>query len=442
VSSNPFLGGAIWFLSALEQSPVMDTAARDTLGNNIPKISMARTSTERMDVAISQIGNTLAFVFGGTAVDQLLKRWFAKAQQGAVESTPYRWAVASRSVAIYSTMVSLMWAIPFIRNYVITKRTGSVSFSDVIKSGGAKGPATPEQTAALDASLKYNKKKALTILGIGAAGIVGPAAFGRWAASCGKQAGKEFGRNVFKVIDGSPLTRPFMLEGGHFAKLAGVPSMLFWGIPSYIGWYHASRDPYEKQEVAIRAVNFVACFFGPTPLINKGLHDYFNKTYAGVKDMTFAAVQKALKDGDISKETHQAAEKFLVKKNLGTLGVSIVLLGVTPQLLNIFLTKKRMMKNEQLKRLQGSALPNPRPTPAPIVNVPAGPLPAPPLNITQAAGVPLLSPALSLPNALSTGGSVQEAPTAVQPALVPLAPLSPYVTGFPPVRLGSRAAFG
>lgn len=334
-------------LTLLEQRPIWDTATRDTLGNTVPKTALTRSKAERVDVGISQAGNTLAFVGGGLSINWLLRKTFKDFQKDSAPLVQKNWAVLSRSIGIYSAMVSSMWAMPFIRNYITTKRTGMVNYADVIKAGGApKGPQTPEQKAAVEASLKDSKKKALTILGGGAAGIVLPAVLGYVGASR-KMAAKGL-ENLFKwpvpLLKGK-FEEKLLLGKGEFEKLGGLPSMLFWGIPAYIGWYHASRDPYEKKEVFVRCANFVACFSLPPMLAKKAFAGKF-KQFAGLGEKVSF---EAIKNAKLPEAMANKANKLLVGQNVLGMGSSIALLGVTPQLLNIFLTNRRMAQESAQK---------------------------------------------------------------------------------------------
>jgi hypothetical protein len=359
------LGAVSGVLATLESKPIWDTATRDTLGNTVPKTALTRSKAERTDVAISQLGNTAAFVGGGLSVDWMLRSAFKKFQQAGAKPVEKNWAVLSRSLGIYSAMMSSMWAMPFIRNYITTKRTGMVNYADVIKSGGApKRPKTPEQEAAVAASLKDSKNKALTILGGGAAGILLPLAFGRFAGAK-KWAANGLGKLFEKEIPliGGKFQDRFLLEGGKFEKLGGIPSMMFWGIPAYIGWYHASRDPYEKKEVFVRCANFIACFSLPPFLAKKAFAGKF-KQFAALGDkINFTSIEKALTDKKLTQETAKRAKKLLVWQNVLGMGSSIFLLGVTPQVLNIFLTNRRLAQEAaQKEKLSESKLVAPAPT--------------------------------------------------------------------------------
>ena len=410
------LGFLISVLSTLEQQPVLDTALRDLLGNNLPKIALTRSSAERMDVAVSQFGNTLLFGLGGTAMDLLLRRVFANAQKAASHTAAYRWAEVARSLGIYSTMASVMWAMPFVRNYITTKKTGSLSFSDVIQSGGTPKAKTPAQQAALAANLQENKRKALVILGWGAAGVAVPAAFALWAGKTTLNTGKKVGEDLLEKLYHNKIAKSFVLEGGEFKKLAGIPSLLFWGLPAYFGWYQASRDAYEKQEVFIRAANFTFCFFGPGMISDNLLKKKFTEKF-GLPDMSFAAVKASA----LSEAKQKAAQNFLKWKNLGSMGVSVALLGITPQLLNIYLTGRRLHDDQsQGKPSAGRPAAPPVPTLPPWMS-----------QALMSPGQPQTKP--WSPSVWPTGAAIS--------GVGPLASAGAYGYPFPPVALGRPATF-
>jgi len=353
------LNGLISGLGFLESKPVADTAIRDTLGNAVPKMAITRSKDELIDVGTSNFGNIFSFVGGGLAVNWLLRKTFEKFQKELPktatmgEVTAQRWAVLSRSIGIYSAMTSFMWAMPFIRNYLTTKRTGVVNYADMIKSGGAKLPDTPERRVAVAASLKESKNKALTILGVGAAGIVLPALLGRYAAQKGL-AGEAL-KDLFKKELKLPLLKGkgrfeeiFLLGKGEFSKLGGLPSMMFWGIPAYIGWYHASRDPYEKKEVFVRCAAFIACFSLPPALAVKAFEGKFKNILPNLNNQKITF--ELLKTLSPNESTLKSAQKLLIGQNLVGMGSSIALLGIMPQVLNIMLTKRRMANKQQMAK--------------------------------------------------------------------------------------------
>lgn len=331
-------------LGALESYPVLDTVTKEVVGINAPKIALTRSDTERKDVAISEIGNTMAFGVGGVLVDQLLKRTFAGAQKAGASQTAQRWAVLGRSLGVYSTIFSLMWAIPFIRNYVTAKQTGSVSFADVIKANHHHSGTSHDQKAVLKEALSYYQDQARTILGLGALGTVASAGLARLAAQ--KEAWPHRLEKLFNAkFMNHNVMNTLLLKEGRFAGFGGMPALLFWGLPAYGGWIHASRDPYERKEQWLKFVNFVACFFGPSVLINKAFQGKFDSRFPQLKasGSGYEAITKVLA---AQPEQKAAALKLWAGKNVLSLVSSIALLGTIPQLINWYLTKERMKRDQ------------------------------------------------------------------------------------------------
>lgn len=316
-----------------------DTVTKEVVGINVPKIVMTRSDTEQKDVAISEIGNTMAFGVGGLLVDQVLKRSFAGVQKAGASQTAQRWASLGRSLGVYSTVFSLMWAMPFIRNYITAKQTGSVSFADVIKANHHHPENSHDRQAVLKDALSYYQGQAQAILGLGALGTVASAGFARLAAQ------KEIWAKPLEKLFQHQWMDSLLLKGGKFAGFGGTPALLFWGLPAYGGWIHASRDPYETKEQWLKFINFVACFFGPPVVIDKLFKGKFNSRFPQLKDVGFGyeAITKTL---DAHPEKKATALKLWAGKNALSLFSSIALLGTLPQLINWYLTQERMRRDQ------------------------------------------------------------------------------------------------
>jgi hypothetical protein len=361
-------------LGKLERYPAGDTLAKEVFGINLPKILCTRTTDERIDVATSEIGNTLAFAAGGVGVNALMNAIFKKAKQGATnQRLAGHWAVVSRSLGIYSTIFALMWAMPFVRNSLTAKRIGSDRFIDVI-GAGQQTAAQPQKTN-LQPSLDLYRQKIATILGLGALGTTASIGLGL----CGIKTGSgEKGlerlfnhRSLYDVLKegkwthrlfkntasqkpGGILTNSlkaltwekFLLKEGQFSRFAGLPALLFWGIPAYGGWIHASRDPYEKKEQLLKFGNFVACFFGPSLLVGHWLQKPFAQKFPGVA-MSYESIQKAFADNPVQREE---ALRLWGRKNLLGLLSAILFLGTMPQFLSMYLTHRRLRRARALEQ--------------------------------------------------------------------------------------------
>jgi hypothetical protein len=300
----------------------------------------------------------LAFGVGGLAADQVFRKIFQKAQSAAATQTQQRWAELGRSMGIYSVVFSLMWAMPFVRNYVTAKRTGRVRFTEVIEANKhQESDGRHEHKNALQETMAYYRNRVLTILGLGGAVAAGSVGLTRWAASS-----KEISKDFLHTLSDSWIGKNLLLKGGEFARFGGWAALLFWGVPAYGGWLHASRDPYEKKEQLLKFGNFVACFFGPSI----ALQAYFSRKLKGlnlpdvggeVVSLSYDSIQKAkqlINKSNLESQTailnqlHHAESLWLKKSALGLVS-SIVLLGTMPQLINIHLTKRRLQRDSKMK---------------------------------------------------------------------------------------------
>jgi hypothetical protein len=328
------------FLGKLEHQTLWDTMTKEVVGINLPKIVFTRTWDERWDSAVSEIGNTVTTFGIGGLLDRCLQSMYRTVQSQGAERAR-QWAVLGRTGALYSTIFSLMWAMPFVRNYVTTRRTGKTSFTDVI---GAKNSQNASRFLDARTSLAADKRHIRQILGLGAIATVLCAGGGLLAAKRMLPLGI-----LKRLFTHEGLQKNLLLKDGSFINgFSGLKAVLFWGVPAYAGWYQASRDPYEKKEQRLKFVSFVAGFSGPGLLLGR----YFKKTFEqllppGVEP-TYRSITEAL-----SRQSHPALKAPLEqalsawkKKNLWTLLSSIGLLSAT-QLLNFHLTGKRLARARQ-----------------------------------------------------------------------------------------------
>lgn len=327
-------------LGRMESAPVLEMMAKEVVGINAPKIAITRSNDERVDVAVSELGNTAGTFAGGLAANRAVNRILKKGlSQSGTQAAKI--ATAGSSLAFFSVLFSFMWAMPFLRNYITTRRTGSTQFTQVIGGGQDKQAQDPEL---VKAALKDYRNKTVAIFGLGAAGAV----LSVLAARAGL-AGKAGMQNLAK------LPAWLVMDKGLFKNINWQQQLLFWGVPAYGGWIHASRDNFERKEQLLKFGAFVGAFFGPGALLNKiygprfaalgvekpSLANIVNKLgnvgeNAGLSEILSAT--KAAPQGS----PLQKAVRHWRNKNLWGIGSSIVLLGVLPQVLNIYLTKRRM----------------------------------------------------------------------------------------------------
>lgn len=148
------------------------------------------------------------------------------------------------------------------------------------------------------------------------------------------------------------VSRPKKNSAQMFCVPQNWPTFIFWNAPTYLGWIHAARGKHERREQAIKAVNSCAWFFLVTPLLNKtwfvtDFNQLLKKyrpnevlksvpTYEAIKSMYRGPLQRRM----LSLKDRQYGVSF---------AITILMLGLSPQILNIFLTKKRLAEEKKLR---------------------------------------------------------------------------------------------
>lgn len=318
-------------LGKVESAPVLDMLVKEVTGINIPKVALTRSQDERRDAFYSEFGNTIGFFGAGLGINMALNQILNTQQLRKKSLLAYRWGVLGRSAAIFSTGFAILWAMPFIRNYLTAKKTGSIRFTQVI------GAHDPQES--MDYSLQHNladsKRKSLAILGLGLGGTVLATAGSRLAIA--KGWGKKAVNQLFKNPKG--WIHSLTLKDGQFANFGRVPALLFWGVPAYGGWLHAARDSYERKEQLLKFVNFVTCFFGPSLLLQKHYEKKLKQVVGKKATLSYRSITRNLS----GKTRDKALKIWATQSGVGMLS-SIILLSTMPQLINIYLTRQRLIR--------------------------------------------------------------------------------------------------
>ncbi len=332
-------------LGILESKPMLDPLLKEVIGVNAPKIALARGKDERQDIAFNEVGNTVATFGLGGLLDYGLKKLFTKAQSAEASTLSNRWATIGRSGAVYSAIFSMMWAMPFIRNYFTAKRTGKIDFTDVI--GAGQNHLNLQQNKLEQAKADY-KKKSVTILGAGLGAMLLSVLGAKRAIA--NQWGEKF---INQFFSRTKLVDTLLMKNGSFGNFEEWKTMLFWGLPSYIGWFHASRDPYERKELPLKFLTAVTGFVG----VSKGSKALFNHLLKKLKlpeingknvELNYKSIQTALdtvSDPVLKGDLLKARRLWASNIGLG-LGASVLLLCAT-QLMNIRLTAKRLERSRK-----------------------------------------------------------------------------------------------
>jgi hypothetical protein len=328
-------------LQYLENKPLAETVVKDITGFNIPKIALTRTWKERWDVTTLELSNTGITLGSSIAMPWLLRKPVEMLSQvpaqelwkkGTEElSSAAKTARVGHAFGFLIPFASLFWAAPFFRNWLTVVRTKTANFEAIIgldKNNASKSGRTPEQEKAFQ--LKQMWKVLGTGFGLGAAALVG---FGLAAKGMGT---KPLGKTMEQLYE------KFTLKGDWLNQLqGGAATLIFWSLPAYLGWLHAARSKNEFKEQALKAANSIFWFsVFNFESVNKAL---YLKSYQKIlPELTKVPTYDQILN--YAEPLKGKLVKLKNAQNLGNLVFSIGMLAAAPQLLNIYLTKRRFAR--------------------------------------------------------------------------------------------------
>ncbi len=340
-------------LATLEKNPLWETVTKDVLGFNVPKIAVTRTPKERLDVATLELSNT-GITVGSSLLFPPIIRKAAQKLSGvapellstqAVEALPAKAKLArlGASFGFLFPFASAFWSAVFFRNWLTVKRTNIANFEHLVglDQGGKKARRSPQEEMAYQLGMA---KKVLAVgATLGAGALLG---FSRMAKNFQGKALSPVMENLF---------HKFHLGGKKADQLRGrLSTFLFWLAPAYLGWLHAARGKNEFVEQAVKAVNGVMWFSLFTPMLDKF---YYKKKFETLLQRPLSEIPGYADIPKIAQGNAKMAEQLtrLKNKQFGIgMAITILMLSTTPQLLNIFLTKRRHEQEKQAKS-QGPA---------------------------------------------------------------------------------------
>jgi len=354
------------FFQALEARPVVETILKEVVGINAPRIALARTDHERVDTSFNEIGNTVGFFGGGyltlSALHALLpnqpmdKLKLSHKSKQAFEKALQRnlWHQSGAAWGVSSLLFAFMWALPFMRNHLTASRTGQTQFTQII---GAKKHQGQHNRDAVEDEKAKNRWWAKTIMSLGVAGAISGILLGRWGASKGfaltafehyMEKLKSPHRGLKNVLD--RFLGAIRFKDGKFKNFNSVHGMFFWGLPAYIGWVQAARDKYERVEWIIKTANFFTWFYGLPAVIKTAFTKRFapevkaQMTQLNRSSVNWAVMTAVEQKKRLSPEQFLQAKRLWTRQNVVSLLASIVLLGVSPMVLNRYLTSWRLRR--------------------------------------------------------------------------------------------------
>lgn len=268
------------FLPMLEQRPLAELVFKDVAAFNAPKVTLARSWKERLDTATLEFSNTAITLLSSLFLPRLLRHPVSKLSGVSVEAlkreipfaaqsaTPQAVKLArlGTSFAFFFPFAAAFWAAPFFRNWLTLKRTNSTNFEAMI---GFKGVQNDKPQRSTQEELAHQKKKAGQVFGTGLAlGLASLLGFSSAARGVVAQKGKTLWSGLANRLEGdwkkpsNWLFDKFDLKGKNAYQIAGGPAtLLFWGLPAYLGWIHASRSKNEERERFLQSFNALFWFF-------------------------------------------------------------------------------------------------------------------------------------------------------------------------------------
>jgi hypothetical protein len=336
------------FMAYLEENPLAETLFKDVTGFNIPRLSLVRSVTEFWDTLTNELSNTFITLSGTLMLPPLLQKLMSKTtgiplkQLRGVITNPKSADMSTKmarlgvSLGFLNVWGSLFWATPFFRNWLTLRNSKTVNFENMI--GLDKHNTLHNDDKALKKAKSFQMKRVLQTVGIGTLlSTLSVGGFSLLAKRFSNPAtAKALKPQVQKMLD--TFFHHFDLKGEHANQVAPLwATLTFWSLPAYLGGLHAARSDNEFKENILKTVNSLFWFFSMQPLVGKS----FLKAYQAIDPKLNAVpsfkIIEALEDGPIK-------QRLMKMKNnqfaLG-LGLTIIMMAGTPQLINRYLTKKR-----------------------------------------------------------------------------------------------------
>lgn len=363
-NSNGLLTRSLQWLS---ERPLAELIFKDVTCFNAPKMALSRTGPELADVAELELSNTAVTFFASLLLPRFLYRAMGKftgiSPETLVKSVDALGEAAGKAVskvklgklgaslAFYFPFAAGFWAVPFLRNYMTLARTNTTNFDAIVGLEGEKaasGGRSVEDEKAHQLGMVF--KVLGTGLALGAASFFG---FGKLANHFGQKALPKFLEETFSTL---------RLGGKNGNEIEGdMATLLFWSLPAYLGWIHAARTKNERIEQGVKALNSIMWFSVLNPVMNAVVYTNAFRRALGVAahKLSVPNILKLIarkpigtdKTGVLSYSEifekayppQKEAELLRLKNKQYGFGLlkSIVLLGTTPQLLNIYFTKRR-----------------------------------------------------------------------------------------------------
>ncbi|MCA9842682.1 MAG: hypothetical protein KC475_11240 [Cyanobacteria bacterium HKST-UBA03] len=260
-------------LTFLRSHPTQDVMFRDIAGDNLPRALIVRSKDELVDKGLFELGSAAAFFGGGYGLNKLFNHLLPKLAKSPLLANKQGWLNLARTFGIMGPVATALVALPFLRNYLTTYRTGKTAFKEVIDRQDAKTLKNHQQTAfgltppahtpmqakmqaesrqrALEKTLSVQWKQFTKTAGMGLAASAALTALSLVFFKANMPFNK-LAKGVSKLIG---------LDNGQFGHLTDLKSFIWWALPTFGGLLAASRDQDEVRETKVHALGFALSFF-------------------------------------------------------------------------------------------------------------------------------------------------------------------------------------
>ena len=251
----------------------------EVVGCNIPKVLMVANERERHEQFIMQFLNTLMVWGVGRGYDHLLEKSIFKSSplyrdmlEGKGNAHTFteakEWHQIGKTSALYGFVAAWIGTLPFLRNAMTIHQTGATNFAQMsgLQSYDRNDPThKAEEEKAFHKNL--NISLASNAFGI-SVGLLGALASRKAMVQTleGKTPDKALlkfrdlvrgfdeGFKKLPLIGSKDPKASVLFKDGQFSNFDGLPLVVSWILPGYLGYLVSTRDPVEAAENVLATV--------------------------------------------------------------------------------------------------------------------------------------------------------------------------------------------
>jgi hypothetical protein len=357
-------------LHFIEKNQFYGSLFTEVVGCNFPKVMMVGGEKERREQFIMQFFNTSVIWGFGSLYDKLLENTIFKTSThyagmmkglgdaGRIQDAK-EWHAIGKTAGMFGLVMPWMFTLPCLRNAFTVWQSGATNFAQMsgLQSYDRQDPAHKK------AEKKALHKNLSIFIGANIGGLA-LGLVGALAARRGMDAAME-GKALSGALNGfRKVVRGFnehfkslpligskkpedsiLFKDGQFSNFAGLPLVVSWILPGYLGYLAFIRDPLEAFEAILGTV--VALFsFEAGPKALRGM------------------IQKALTNHPNHPVVQAAIKNFGGVENTGQLSkmlISTTLYGMLPTGLSLLTRPLRAKKGGIQAKEGGNSPPSPLP---------------------------------------------------------------------------------